>query len=50
MGGTSYTHKKYEKTAEEIEAEEMAEALEQIRQMEEKELLRKDSKIEAEKV
>ena len=36
MGGTSYTHKKYEKTAEEIEAEEMAEALEQIRQMEEK--------------
>ena len=28
VGGSNYTHKKHEKTPEEIEAEEMAEALE----------------------
>ena len=50
MGDTNYKHQTAkEKTPEEIEAEEMAKVLEQIREMEEKELLRKDSQTEEQK-
>ena len=49
-GATSASRPGKEKTPEEIEAEEMAAALEQIRQMEEQALVRKNSSVEAEKV